>query len=62
MNSDKIISIQEDGYTIHIGNMSEFIKDNELNKDEIDMLENLGKGQQCLVSSGQDYTKITRLK
>ena len=30
--------------------------------NEIDMLENLGKGQQCLVSSGQDYTKITRLK
>ena len=38
--SEKIISIEENGYTIHIGNMSEFIKDNELNKDEIDMLEN----------------------
>ena len=62
MNNDKVISIQEDGYTIHIGNMLEFIEDNELNNDEIDMLENLGKGQQCLVSSGQDYTKITRLK
>ena len=62
MNNDKVISIQEDGYTIHIGNMSEFIEDNELNKDEIDMLENLGKGQKCFVSSGQDYTKITRLK
>ena len=62
MNSEKIISIEENGYTIHIGNMSEFIEDNELNKDEIDMLENLGIGQKCFVSSGQDYAKITRLK
>ena len=60
--ANKKISIQEVGDIIHVGNMLEFIKDNELNNDEINMLENLVNGQQCLISSGQGFATITRLK
>tara|TARA_R100000995_G_C3482704_1_gene125048 strand:+ start:3215 stop:3406 length:192 start_codon:yes stop_codon:yes gene_type:complete len=61
-NPDKKISIQENDDIIHIGSMVEFINDNELDKDEINMLEGLAKGQQFAMASGQGYTIITRLK
>lgn len=60
--ANKKISIQEVGEIIHVGSMLEFIKANELNNDEINTLEKLVNGQQCLISSGQGFATITRLK
>ena len=59
----KVISIIEDGETLHTGLMSEFIKENNgLSTEELEHLTFLKLKEQCVISSGQSYVLVERIK